>query len=198
MLSRAALSFANHVLTGQQWARARLQPFAGQTANLELGAITIPIAITRDGLLASGSKEAGVAVAITFPDDAPLRALLDRPSLLSSARVAGSAELAETLNFVFRNLRWDIEDDVSRLIGDVAAHRLLEGGRQIVQWHLRRAKNLARNVSEYLTEESPTIAKQADITKFCTAVDATRDDCARLERRLLGLEGRRSRRIQKE
>lgn len=188
MLASAALRFANHVLTGEHWARARLQSFAGQTAHLEFGKLLFPVAITEAGLLAAGDRDATAAVTISLPQDAPLRALSDRPSLLTTTRIAGSADLAETLGFVFRNLRWDAEDDLSRLIGDVAARRLWQGGKQLAQWHLRQAKNFALNVAEYLTEESPNIARHADVAGFCRAVDSVRDDCAGIEKRLQRLE----------
>jgi len=184
MLTGTALNFVNHLLGGEAWARTRLQPFAGQTARLSLGALVIPVTITSNGLFERGEQSASAAVTIALPADAPVRALADRSSLLAAAHIAGSAKLAEALGFVFRNLRWDAEDDLARLIGDVAARRVLLGGRQFVQWHRQRAKNLARNVAEYLTEESPAIARRADIEHFCRAVDSVRDDCAHVENRM--------------
>lgn len=61
------------------------------------------------------------AVSITLPADAPLRALTDRPALMASAQISGSAEFAECLGFIRRNLHWDVEADVSTLVGDIAA-----------------------------------------------------------------------------
>lgn len=190
MLASTALRFANHILAGEAWARARLQFFAGQTAHLEFGKFSLPVAITSAGLLTTGDRNATPAVTISLPDDAPLRAFTDRPSLLANARIAGSADLAETLGFVLRNLRWDAEDDLSRLLGDIAAHRLVQGGRQLALSQLRKAKNFALNVAEYLTEEDPTIARRADVSGFCRAVDAVQDDCTRFEKRLQRLESR--------
>lgn len=190
MLAGTALRFANHVLAGEQWARARLQLFAGQTAHLEFGKLSLPVTITSAGLLAAGDRQATAAVTISLPEDAPLRALTDRPALFASARIAGSADLAETLGFVFRNLRWDAEDDLSRLFGDIAARRLVQGGKQFAQRQLQKMKNFTLNVAEYLTEENPSIARRADVARFCGAVDALQDDCNRLERRLRELERR--------
>lgn len=184
MLTGTALNFVNHLLGGEAWARTRLEPFAGQTACLSLGALMLPVTITNAGLFEPGKRTVCAAVTITLPADAPLRALTDRPSLFAAAHITGSAELAEALGFIFRNLCWDAEDDLARLIGDVAARRVLLGGRQFVQWHRQRAKNFALNVAEYLTEESPAIARRTDIAHFCRAVDNVRDDCARIEKRM--------------
>lgn len=190
MLLGTALRFANHVLTGEHWARVRLKPFAGQTAHFEFGTFLIPLTITSNGLLAAGDRSTVAAVTIRLADDAPLRALSDPPALLASARIAGSADLAETLGFVFRNLRWNPEDDLARLSGDIVARRLSQGAKQFAQWHLRTAKNFALNVAEYLTEESPAIARHTDLSRFFRSVDALRDDCARFEQRLQKLESR--------
>ena len=188
MLIRTALNFVSHVLTGETWARTRLQAFSGQTARLSLGPLTIPICVTNAGLFEHGSQGATPTVTIQLPADAPMRALTDRPSLFAAAHISGSAEFAEALGFVFRNLRWDVEDDLAQLVGDIAARRLLQSGKHFAQWHLQRARNLALNVAEYLTEESATVARRADITHFCVAVDALNDNYARLEKRVQKLQ----------
>jgi ubiquinone biosynthesis protein UbiJ len=190
MFSRATLSLANHLLDGEAWARARLKAFTGQTARLEFGALAVPIAITSAGLFEAGESKAVAAVTIRLPADAPLRMLSDHQSLFSSAHIAGAADLAEALGFVFRNLRWDAEDDLSRLVGDVAAHRMLLGGKRFAAWHLQIAKNLALNIVEYLTEEDRSVTRRTDVANFCAGVDSLRDDCARVEMRLERLTGR--------
>jgi ubiquinone biosynthesis protein UbiJ len=188
MLTRTALNFVNHVLTGETWARTRLQAFAGQTAQLSLGPLDLPICITSAGFFKNGDQAATPTVTIQLPADAPMRALTDRPSLFAAAHISGSAEFAEALGFVFRNLRWDVEDDLSQLVGDIAARRLLQGGKHFAQWHLQRVRNLALNVAEYLTEESATLARRADVAHFCIAVDTLSDDYARLEERVQKLQ----------
>lgn len=189
MLVGTALNFANHLLSGEAWARARLKVFAGQTVRLEFGALHFPVTITRAGLLETAASDAPVAVNIRLPDDAPLRALTDHASLLASIRIAGTADFAETLGFVLRNLRWDAEEDLSLLVGDIAARRLILGGKSLLDWHLRRARNFALNVAEYFTEEDPVIVRRADLARFCAAVATVRDDCAWIEKRLQRLEG---------
>ncbi|MCF8199792.1 MAG: hypothetical protein K9J42_13575, partial [Sulfuritalea sp.] len=86
--------------------------------------------------------------------------------------------------FVIRNLRWDAEEDLSKLVGDIAAHRIVEGGREFAAWQQQAAQNLAENFAEYFTEELPMIARQADVEEFSADIDRLRDDVARLEKRL--------------
>jgi ubiquinone biosynthesis protein UbiJ len=184
-----ALAFINHVLAAEDWARERLKPFAGQAVRLEAGALARVLEITGDGLLVAGDDDAAVAVTIVLPADAPLRALIDRPALFAAAQISGSAELAENLGFLFRNLRWDIESDLAQLVGDIAARRLVEGGKRIGRWQAEQARNLAANLAEYFTEESPLLARRDDLADFCAEVAALPARLAQIERRIASLEG---------
>lgn len=183
------LGFINHLLVGEDWARDRLKPFAGQTVRLELGVLERSLEITADGLFAAGDENAAVAVTITLPADAPLRALIDRPALFAAAQISGAAELAENLGFLFRNLRWDVESDLAGLIGDIAARRLVEGGKRVGRWQTAQARNLALNLAEYFTEENPLIARRQDLADFCAEVDALQERLAQFEQRVAKLEG---------
>jgi len=189
MLVDAALGWVNHLLAGEDWARERLKAFAGQTARLELGALSLPLAITASGYFAAGDRNAAASVILTLPADAPLRALTDRPSLRAATQISGSAELAENLGFVFRNLRWDAESDLALLTGDIAARRLLEGGKQLVKWHQHQAKNLALSLAEYFTEENPVITRYQDVSTFCREIRNLQESLAELEKRVSSLEG---------
>jgi ubiquinone biosynthesis protein UbiJ len=194
MLTSSALAFTNHLLAGEDWARDRLAGFAGKTASLQLGSqMSVWVRISETGLLERTVAESPPTVSIQLPADAPVRALSDRASLFASATIAGSAELAETLGFVFRNLRWDAEHDLSQLVGDVLARRGLQLAARLARWQVSGARNLALGVAEYLTEEAPAITRRRDVERFCSEVDALRDDLARCEKRLARAEAGDSR-----
>ena len=188
MLLGTALAAINHLLAGEDWARQRLTPFAGQTARLEFGALALPLAISADGLFVAAGRAAPADVTITLPADAPLRALTDRESLFTAAQLSGSAQLAENLGFVFRNLRWDVEADLAQLVGDIAAHRLVAVGSRVASWQRQQAFNLAANLAEYCTEENPTIARRDDVAGFCAQVADLPQQLDRLEARIAALE----------
>lgn len=190
MLTRAALGFLNHLLAGESWARQRLAAFAGKTVRLQFGGDrAIGITIGETGLLEGGGDlTQSASVSVTLPVDAPARLLVDRASLFSSATIAGSVELAETLGFVFRNLRWDVEYDLSQIVGDILARRGVQFARQFVDWQRRSAERLALATADYLTGEAATVARRSEVEAFCSEVDSLRDDLARLEKRLQRVE----------
>ena len=193
MLLPIALKAINHVLNGEDWAVQRLRAFAGQSLRLELGRLEVPLQIGDSGLLvAQSASDSSVAlqptVTITLPADAPARLLVDAASLGGRVRVSGSAELAESLNFIFKNLRWDAEHDLARVVGDIAARRLVDGGRQLARWQAAQLSNLASNVVDFFTTEQATLVQRGEMTEFAASVTATRAALAHLESRITKLE----------
>lgn len=179
-----ALLAVNHVLGQAAWARQKLMPFAGHTAKITMPPISAAFLIRDDGYLAAPPPEAEPEVAISLPASAPLLAIQGTDALMRAARLEGSADFAEALGFVLRNLRWDVEEDLSTLVGDIAAHRLVGTAHKLADWHKQAAQNLAENLAEYFTQEQPLIAQSAAIKEFALAIDDLRDDIARLEKRL--------------
>ena len=188
MLVDAALGFVNHLLATEVWARDRLKPFSGQTTRLQMGALSLPLQITPGGLFKLADKATTSTVSITLPGDAPLRALLDRTALLADINISGSAELAETLSFISRNLRWDFESDLSSFIGDIAARRVVQTGLSFFAWQQQQALNLATNFAEFFTEESPALTRRAEVSSFCREVSGIGTELSLLEQRIARLE----------
>ncbi len=178
------LAAINHLLGQAAWAREKLVPFAGHAAQIKLPPFEAAFLIGADGFLAVPAPEADLEVSISLPAATPLLALQGKDAVMRAARIEGSAEFAEALGFVIRNLRWDAEEDLSRVFGDIAAHRIVAGTREFAGWQQQAAQNFAENLAEYFTEEQPLIARQADIATFSSDVDRLRDDAARLEKRL--------------
>ena len=121
---------------------------------------------------------------VAFPSDAPVRLLFDAASVLASARLSGAASFAETLAFVFRNLRWDYEADLAGLIGDIPAHRIARLLGDGLAWQRSTLQRLGSNLAEFATEESALVTRASELDLFCSEVDRLRDDLARLEKRI--------------
>ncbi|MDR0777125.1 MAG: hypothetical protein LBE81_10895 [Azonexus sp.] len=172
----------NHLLAKESWARERLRPFAGTGVRIEGGPLVMGLRIDEHGLLVPMEVDAPVAVTLTLPADTPVRLLLDRSSLFAGVRLSGAADVAEALAFVFRNLRWDVEEDLARWVGDIPARRLVRLGSRFAGEVGESAYRLAANVAEYASNESGLLAGKDDIAVFAAAVDVLRDDLARLEK----------------
>jgi ubiquinone biosynthesis protein UbiJ len=81
-------------------------------------------------------------------------------------------------------MRWDFEEDLSRIFGDIAAHRMVEGARELDRWGRDAALNVGRAFAEYATYERPLIASARTIEEFNRDVDEMRDAVERIEKRL--------------
>lgn len=184
MLQGPVLAALNHVLAQADWARGRLIPFAGRQARIELPPLpTLSFAVDEEGYLRSAEGE-GADVSITLPASAPLLALGDPEKVFKQAHISGNADFADSLGFVLRNLRWDFEEDLSRLIGDIAAHRIAGLLTGLFAWQRETAARLGENLSEYLAEEQGVLLRPPEMAAFAEDVRQLRQDLGRLEQRL--------------
>ncbi|MEX8520481.1 MAG: hypothetical protein AB3X44_18395 [Leptothrix sp. (in: b-proteobacteria)] len=137
-LARATL-LINHVLAAEPQALARLTPHAGRSVTIEWRQWPMLLPppplmrwqISRAGMLDQDALDAE-------PLAGGLIVMLDAKELggwLLSARggrppmeISGDAEFATQVGWLAENLRWDIEDDLARVIGDVPARQLASLG----------------------------------------------------------------------
>lgn len=183
MIEAAFLAGLNHLLHGANWARARLAPYAGRRAALVVPPFRLAFVITADGFCAAATTDEPPDVIVHLPADTPWRLLQGLDRVMAGAHVEGGAEFATELAFVFRNLRWDAEEDLSRLVGDIAAHRLLATAGRLAAWQRRSAGNLGENLAEYLTLENPLLVSRLEFAAFCADLASLNADLNRLEAR---------------
>jgi ubiquinone biosynthesis protein UbiJ len=179
----------NHILRANSWALERLRPHAGRVVCVDNPPFSFVIVVTASGEAADAGKDAVPDVTVRVTPGLMLRVLARDTSAWNEVKVEGNVEFASALSHVARHLRWDVEEDLSRVFGDIAAHRMVETGRKIGDWGRQGADNLARSFTEYWTEERPLIASRDDIEQFNRDVDALRDDVSRLEKRIELCEG---------
>jgi ubiquinone biosynthesis protein UbiJ len=152
------------------------------------------LAIAEAGLVSAGEGSPRSDLVVRIPPAFLPRILARDDAAMREVRIEGDTELAQAVDFLFRHLRWDAEEDLSRLVGDVPAHRVAATGRAFTAWQKDAGERLARNVAEYFTEENPVLARPADVRRFGAEVDALRDDVERLEKRIARLMERGGRR----
>lgn len=187
MIEGVFVAGLNHVLGQSAWARARLAPFAGRRARMSMPPWQLEFEIAGDGLLIPAAGGMPPDVFVSLPTETPFLALQGREKALQAARVEGNAEFATELAFVLRNLRWDYEEDMSRAIGDIAAHRIADTLRSFAGWQEQAARNLAENLAEYVTEENPLVARKDELAAFAADIAAFATEVERAERRLTRL-----------
>ena len=183
----------NHLLKSASWARERLKPHAGKTARFDLAPFSVTLAIRDGGDVADAPPAAPADASFKLTPGVALRVLASDENAWRDVQATGDTVFARDILYVAQNLRWDVEEDLSRVFGDIAAHRMVQSGNDLRRWQRDSAEHLARSAASYWTEERPLIAARSDIERFLREVDTLRDDVARAEKRLGKLLSRRLR-----
>lgn len=111
-------------------------------------------------------------------------AAADEPLARGQVEVRGDAEVAEKFRELTRLLRPDPEEELSLLIGDVAAHRIGRLTRGALDWTRGAASTLLKDVGEYFSHERGDLVSREEGEQFLRGVDALREDTDRLEARI--------------
>ncbi|MDA0705738.1 MAG: SCP2 sterol-binding domain-containing protein [Proteobacteria bacterium] len=105
--------------------------------------------------------------------------------------LTGDAAIAQRFQKLLGYAKPDVEEEMSRVVGDMAAHRLAEIARGIGIWARAARSTIGDNVREYLQEESRDLPTRYEVDRFGTRLGVLRDDVERLAARLQRLEGNR-------
>ena len=99
-------------------------------------------------------------------------------------RIRGDAELAQKFRELAMLLKPDVEEELSRLIGDSPAHQALRLVRLATGFGRRAAQTGVRNVAEYLAHERGDLVPRAEAEDFYRGVERLREDLDRVEARV--------------
>lgn len=192
LIGRTFVTLLNHLLKSSGWARERLAGFAGSEVCLRVAPIEVMFRIDESGMVCDAVPGEIPEVVISFPI-AELPSMFADPSHrpMGAVSLEGNAKLAETLGFVFRNLQWDIEEDLARIFGDIPAHRMVQGIQSLKTVHDRAVESVGANFAEYFGEEQKLLVTRPALAALSQDVQTLRDDTALLEKRLgrIGLTG---------
>lgn len=121
----------NHVLDQEPAAVERLRRQQGKTARLVWGKFVLTLRATPAGLLerpveANGSPDLTVTLTQTALPDL-MNTLLQGQK--PAVKIEGDVQLAAEVAWLTDNVRWDLEEDLARLVGDVPAATWMRGMR---------------------------------------------------------------------
>jgi ubiquinone biosynthesis protein UbiJ len=108
----------------------------------------------------------------------------------TAARVSGDAEVAQLYRELFALGRPDIEEELSRLVGDLPARGVSRFARKALSWAQQVRHTAGENIAEYLQEESRDLVNKTELEEFLRGVDGVRETADRIEARLTNLENR--------
>jgi ubiquinone biosynthesis protein UbiJ len=120
----------NHVLMQEPQAMDRLRRQAGRIVEGRWRVFSIRLVATPAGLLDLATPAAAPDLTLTVADESPwalAQAALrgEKPPV----RIAGDVQFAAEVNWLVDHVRWDLEEDLSRLVGDAPAHAVAQAAR---------------------------------------------------------------------
>jgi ubiquinone biosynthesis protein UbiJ len=123
----------NHVLMQESEATARLARQSGQIMQIQWRGLPLKLVATPAGLLDLAAPGAQADLVLTVTEESPFalaQSVLrgDKPAV----RIEGDVQLAAEVNWLTEHVRWDMEEDLARFMGDVPAHTLSQMAQSMV------------------------------------------------------------------
>jgi ubiquinone biosynthesis protein UbiJ len=198
----------NHLLAQEPWAQQKLLAHSGKTAAIDTGMLVLRLRVTADGFVeaagnagdAAGSdvdNEAAATSEATASDVTIKIKLSDLPLLATNAerafsyvKIEGDADFANAISQVSQNVRWDAAHDLSKVIGEIAAQRLVSAAQSATTAMRSAHRSLTENLAEYFLEEQPMLVRPAAVSEMGGEIGKLRDDIERLAKRIEKLESK--------
>ena len=124
--------FLNHVLMQEKPAQVRLLRQKGRIVHMRWGVFAIDLIVTPAGLVDRAPPLSKPDLVLSVAAESPM--VIVRSALSGKAppvKIEGDVQLAADIGWLAENLRWEAEEDLSRLVGDGPAHALAEVGRRV-------------------------------------------------------------------
>lgn len=184
LLPHPATRAVNHMLRSAPLAMERLRKHAGRTAEFQVGPVHLAFTVQTTGEVTAAVPGAARDLTVRLSPFLLPRLAAGEEAAFREVEMQGDAELAQEVSFLARHLTWDVEEDLSKVVGDIAAHRMVSGARAFGEWGRDAMLRAAQGAAEYWTEESPLIATRVKIDGFVRDVGDLRDALERLEKRI--------------
>jgi ubiquinone biosynthesis protein UbiJ len=122
---RRIVLLLNHILMQEQEATSRLSRQKGRVVHMQWRTFSLELIATPAGLLDRAPVGAKPDLVLAVTEESPLalvQAALrgDKPAV----RIEGDVQLAAEVNWLVDHVRWDLEEDLAKIMGDVPAHGL--------------------------------------------------------------------------
>jgi len=178
------LRFLKHVLAGSPEARQDLAVHRGKLICVEAPLGPIVVCIDEEGYVERYSGDEQPSLIIKLSPDVALNWLKEGELGWRGVRIEGDAHFASDLSRIVSKIDWDYEEDLSRVFGDVIAHRLGELLRGFGRWLSGARHSMKSSLSDYLTEESRLLVTRVGADLFIQEVDELSDAVGRFEKRV--------------
>lgn len=189
-------SAINHYLSLDPEVAEKLSAFEGKVIAIKISGVnkTLYFFPRAEGMDISDHYEGEVDTTLKGSTLALLKMSLikDVAPLMLKGEVEfeGDVRLGRSFKKIISGIDIDWEEYISRIIGDVPAHHLVNLTKKIINWGRQAGNDVAADISEYLQEESRDVVSKAELEMFYEDVDALRNQLDRFQARLNALKNK--------
>ncbi len=124
---RKVVLVLNHVLQQEPQAMERLRRQKGRVVLALWRTFSFKVLVTPAGLLDVAPADTAADLTLELAQESPVeiaQALMqgNKPAV----RVQGDVQLAAEVNWLADHVRWDVEEDLSKIVGDVVAYKVVQ------------------------------------------------------------------------
>ena len=159
----------NGLLDRERWVHERLAAFAGEAAELRLAFLPpVRVHVAAGGRIEPGGPEPS--------------------AVISLSGISGSGPFAEELRYLARHMRPDMEEELSRVVGDVAAQRIADSVRALARWQRDAAQRAGEALADYAVDEQRLLVRRAELAQLTADIALLGDALTQLEQRIARLD----------
>ena len=187
MLAPIVTTPINHVLRSEGWACKRLQSFTGQTVCIRIPPfVNFIMRINAQGEMQPVNNSICADTTLTLSPFILARILTGESTALQLIKIIGNHSFAEELINIGKQINFSMifEQDLSKIIGDIPAHRITNTSEHLIRWHTENFDHLSQALVEYWTEENSFLTKSSAINQFIEEVKNLQLNTEQLEQRL--------------
>ena len=182
MIQKIKKIILDHLLSQNDWMQTKLIDHKDKVVVIEISGLKLILKIDEKGLLHSlyESEEFDCVIKLTVNDF--INQLINKKN--GNISIKGDLELANQVSQVLKKIEWDVEEDLSKYIGDIPATQATKVLKKIVTNSQKNISNISGALLEYWQEENKILTKKRDVEIFNSEVDKIVEDTERLEAKI--------------
>ena len=182
MIGKIKAKLINHLLSQNDWMQTKLKPYSEMIVELEIDTLSIKFIVSSEGQLVVADPEVSSDTYIHMTIKGLIQLITQKKK--NEITVKGNLDLANDFSKVIELIEWDMEEDLSKFIGDIPATELTKISKKVFKHTKTNIKNLAENFIEYWQEENKILSKNDDLEIFNANVDELSEDVDRVEAKI--------------
>ena len=178
----------NHLIEQERWAHELLLPREGQSISIALPIGDFQISI-QEGMFVNGGNTNPSSVNLVITQEAIWTFLKEGKSgAMKFVKISGDIDFAADLNRLAADLKWEVEEDLSKLVGDAPARRVVLESQKMVHQTQLAMTDLKGGIRDYLVYEKNILVDSQQMNDFKSELRLLRDQIDRAEKKVNQLE----------